>query len=92
MTSTIDKTYLKELLIERPVTVEFQKKDGSMRKMYCTLNSTYIPAEHVPKGVAKPRSEEATTLSVFDIESGGWRSFRYDSVESVTFVTDNKKV
>ena len=91
MTSTIDKTYLKELLIERPVTVEFQKKDGSMRKMYCTLNSSHIPAEHVPKGVRKPQTEEANTLSVFDIEVGGWRSFRYDSVESVTFVVGNKK-
>lgn len=85
----IDKDYLKELLTERLVTVEFTKKDGTVREMLCTLNKDRIPNEFAPKGTTKTRSEEA--LSVFDIEANGWRSFRYDSIIGITYsIGENK--
>ena len=61
------------------VEVLFTKKGGSERKMLCTLVN--IPAEHQPKNEVEYAEN---TVRVFDIEKQGWRSFRLDSVKSVT--------
>ena len=61
------------------VEVLFTKKDGSERKMLCTLVN--IPEEHQPKNEVEYAEN---TIRVFDIEKQGWRSFRLDSVKSVT--------
>ena len=60
------------------VEVEFTKKDGTDRKMLCTLIN--IPAEHQPKSDIE---YAVNTLRVFDLDKQGWRSFRLDSVKSV---------
>ena len=60
------------------VEVQFTKKDGTERKMLCTLIN--IPAEHQPKSETEYAEN---TLRVFDVEKQGWRSFRLDSVTSV---------
>ena len=77
------KNWLVNLLRESSVTITFIKKDGSERKMYCTLSEKKIPAEKTPKGTEKSKNEEV--LPVFDLESGGWRSFRWDSVKRIDF-------
>ena len=61
------------------VEVLFTKKDGTERKMLCTLVN--IPAEHQPKNEVEYAEN---TIRVFDIEKQGWRSFRLDSIKSVT--------
>ena len=61
------------------VEVLFTKKDGTERKMLCTLIN--IPAEHQPKNEIEYAEN---TIRVFDIEKQGWRSFRLDSIKSVT--------
>lgn len=68
---------------ELAVDVEFTKADGTTRKMRCTLNESNIPAEFAPKGSERKKSDEV--LPVFDLENNGWRSFRLDSVKSITF-------
>ena len=60
------------------VEVEFTKKDGTDRKMLCTLIN--IPTEHQPKSDIE---YAVNTLRVFDLDKQGWRSFRLDSVKSV---------
>lgn len=75
------KEWLKSLLRSGVYTVEFVKKDGSQRKMCCTLMESEIPSEFTPKGTKKTISNDS--LSVFDVEVNGWRSFRYDSIVSV---------
>ena len=72
-----EKDWLKGLLRQGIVTVEFTKKDGTNRIMKCTLSENKIPTENVPKGSGKAQNDEA--LAVFDVEANGWRSFRYDS-------------
>lgn len=80
--STADeKNWLKSLLRDGEVTVEFVKKDGSARKMICTLSESRIPTDFAPKGSTKTQSDE--TLAVFDVEANGWRSFRYDSITKI---------
>ena len=61
------------------VEVLFTKKDGTERKMLCTLVN--IPAEHQPKNEVEYAEN---TIRVFDIEKQGWRSFRLDSIKSIT--------
>ncbi len=62
--------------------VVFTKKDGTERKMMCTLSESIIPQEHKPKGESTHKqSDEA--IAVWDVEKEGWRSFRYDSIISV---------
>lgn len=77
------KSWLKELLRQNGAEISFIKADGTERLMKCTLNENKIPQEFIPKGVKRSHSDE--TLAVFDIESQGWRSFRWDSVKSVSF-------
>ena len=82
----MNKHELKEVLQNGVVTVVFTKVDGSERTMKCTLIPEYMPA-NVAQGQqlltenAKP--ENPNTISVWDIESNGWRSFRVDSIKQI---------
>lgn len=79
-----NKDNLNELLRNNVVTVTFTKVDGSERVMKCTLLKEYIP-NAATKG-QNVVSEETTNLnmSVWDVEAAGWRSFRINSVKSVS--------
>ena len=76
-----EKSWLKGLLSDGIVTVDFIKKDGSARTMKCTLSESKIPASNAPKGSGKAKSEDA--LAVFDVEKQEWRSFRYDAITRI---------
>lgn len=78
-----EKDWLKGVLREGIVTVDFVKKDGTARTMKCTLSENQIPVENVPKGIGKAQNDEV--LAVFDVEANGWRSFRYDSLTKISF-------
>ena len=77
------REWLLGLLRDSEVTVKFTKKDGSERKMLCTLAENKIPGEKSPKNSGKTKSDEA--LAVFDLEKQSWRSFRFDSVKEINF-------
>ena len=67
-----------------PVTVDFLKKDGTMRTMKCTLQESAIPTyEKKTERVRTTSTDES--ISVVDLEKNEWRSFRYDSIKSVSF-------
>ena len=72
-----------ETLQTEKLTVFFTKKDGTERKMICTLAENKIPSEKMPKNSGKSKSDDA--LAVFDIEKNEWRSFRWDSVTKIEF-------
>lgn len=87
-------TDLLELLHDKDnggVFVEFTKVDGTVRKMLCTLAENLIPEDARPKLVEDTviKQEDAsapapTTCRVYDLEKQAWRSFRLDSIISVT--------
>lgn len=83
LTFTTDdqKNWLKNMLREGIVLVTFQKKDGTERKMQCTLAESEIPNEKTPKGAGKAKNNDA--LAVFDVENQSWRSFRFDSIKEI---------
>jgi hypothetical protein len=64
-----------------PVTVYFTKKDGTERKMDCTLKEENIVQYEKKTERVKTLNEE--TCPVFDLEKNEWRSFRYDSLTKV---------
>ena len=67
--------------------VNFTKVNGAQRSMLCTLLPGYIPAEEVvePSEPTPGRARSSTTLSVWDIENDGWRSFRLSSINSIDY-------
>lgn len=73
---------IKKLLRGGPCSVTFTKKDGTERKMVCTLKKDIIPKDMAPKGVGQ-KSDPKKVCPVYDLEEESWRSFRYDSVIDV---------
>ena len=71
---------IKERLIETAegLCVTFTKKDGSTRKLRCTLNQTRIPRKAGNQETTRAASTES--IPVWDLEANAWRSFRWDSV------------
>jgi hypothetical protein len=67
-------------------TVIFEKVDGTLRTMNCTLKPEYLPVldenTTMPK---KARKINHDCLAVWDLENNEWRSFRLDSVKNISF-------
>lgn len=78
--------WVKELLHDsnlKNLCITFTKADGTDRELFCTLAESAIPADKVPKGTGRETSD--ATQRVFDVEKQEWRSFKWESVKSVTF-------
>lgn len=77
--------YTREGLIadlrQHPCEIQFTKVNGEKRVMKCTLMSEFLPP-HDPKALeeAHQKEENKEHIAVWDLEKGGWRSFRVDSV------------
>ncbi len=84
----MNKHELKEMLVNGVHTVTFVKVDGTERTMKCTLMPEYLPTTVAPGQQllteSLPKAENPNIISVWDIESQGWRSFRIDSVTMLT--------
>jgi hypothetical protein len=95
---TINRKDMKEFLYDGICEVLFEKKDGTERKMICTLNSEEIPADMtlalqmtkrlflstLPKNIGNPPDEENKDyINVFDVEKQGWRSFIVEKVKYI---------
>jgi hypothetical protein len=80
---------IKETLKGCIAKVTFEKSDGSMREMRCTLIDTYLPPLKVLAEGETPavRKENLEVLSVWDVDNNGWRSFRIDSVQKFAIDT-----
>jgi hypothetical protein len=85
------KVELVENLKKGEVVVTFKKKDGSERVMKCTKSFNIIPEDKQPKtetNVEAKLDENGNPIisdliTVWDIESNGWRSFDYKSLIKV---------
>jgi hypothetical protein len=88
--STVEEQMVfKDILRNNVVSVTFIKKDGTERKMKCTLKEDLLPVslsnnlETEALANTKVRMSSTDVLPVYDIEANGWRSFRWDSVVAV---------
>lgn len=73
---------------QQGVSVVFTKKDGTVRKMLSTLIESNIPADKRPKQVESETASKTagSSVRVFDLEAGEWRSFIWESVTSINGV------
>ena len=78
----IFKDWIKGLLQEREVIVDFVKADGEFRSMKCTLNESlgakYIVNENSEKPAKKSNPDVCV---VWDTNQNAWRSFRWDRLK-----------
>lgn len=83
--SFFDKYMLKEMLHNGVISIVFEKADGTIREMNCTLNPTEMPPQLLTEqqNAAKVRNENPDLLAVWDVDANGWRSFNISKVRSV---------
>jgi hypothetical protein len=80
-----NKELLKELLKDGLVTIVFEKKDGTMREMKCTLKNNIISEYWSASDTGKTLTKTDSVLPVFDTIDKAWKSFRWDSIKQVSF-------
>ena len=78
MDKVLSKGEISEMLREGILNVKFIKVDGSERIMRCTLSES-ITKPHEKK-TDREKLVNDNIMSVWDVDSDGWRSFRLDSV------------
>ena len=66
------------------MTVTFTKVNGDERVMTCTLLSEHIPNAPITNGEVVVKETTSNTVSVWDINANGWRSFRVENVKSIS--------
>lgn len=75
--------WLRSMLRSETVTVTFTKSDGTERVMRCTLQPSVLPPVTVKEGAT--RKSPTSSIAVWDLDVGGWRSFTLRKVRSVAF-------
>lgn len=75
---TVDIDILREMLSDDILFITFTKKSGEKRVMKSTLIGDYLPETKGSNNLPSDRY-----ITVWDLESNGWRSFKYDSIISV---------
>ena len=76
------RNWMKGLLQEREVIVDFVKADGAFRSMKCTLNEG-LGAKYSGNDSTKRANPEVCV--VWDTTQNAWRSFRWDRMKRVQF-------
>ena len=63
------------------VKVTFTKVNGDLREMNCTLHESILP-----ESTTTEKKINLDTISVWDIDNSGWRSFRVDSIKEFKMI------
>jgi hypothetical protein len=82
------KADLKNLLEQNVLVVDFTKLNGDKRVMTCTLREDIKPAATKDDSISQKAVREVSdaVVSVWDVNAKGWRSFRYDRINSTEVV------
>jgi hypothetical protein len=76
-----------EWLKQGIVEVNFKKKDGSSRRMVCTLHPKHLPEKQQLIEGALQRKVPDSIIAVWSVEDKGWRSFNYDQLISLNVMS-----
>ena len=84
------KADLKNLLDQSVVVVDFTKLNGDKRVMTCTLREDMKPPATKTDTMSQKKVREISdaVVSVWDVNARGWRSFRYDRINSVNIIDE----
>jgi hypothetical protein len=83
----LNREELYERLAKHTVQINFNKTNGEVRNLICTLNQDLFPANFnvdswvVSEELKKP--SESGRMNVWDLEANGWRSFLIENVNWV---------
>lgn len=80
-------TVLKDLR-KHVVEVTFTKVDGTTRTMRCSLDPTLLPPTYIEEQEKEQvfHKENPDVITAWDVQKGGWRSFRIDSVQYMQII------
>lgn len=76
------REWVKGVLREREVVIDFEKANGDSRSMTCTLQESHLPPV-INKTTQKKENSEV--CAVWDCTQSAWRSFRWDRVKRISF-------
>ena len=84
------KADLKAQLEQNVLVVDFTKLNGDKRVMTCTLREDIKPAATKTDTMSQKKVREISdaVVSVWDVNAKGWRSFRYDRINSIKIVEE----
>lgn len=78
----LTKSEIVEQLKDSVCSVTFEKVNGEVRKMRCTLQDSVLPKQ---EGKSK-KEQSDEVVSVWDLDKDSWRSFRIDKILSFSKV------
>lgn len=87
------KADLKAQLEQNVLVVDFTKLNGDKRVMTCTLREDIKPAATKTDTMSQKKVREISdaVVSVWDVNAKGWRSFRYDRINTIEIVEEYKQ-
>ena len=80
----IMREWVRGLLLEREVTVDFEKANGEFRSMKCTLRAD-LGAKYAVDENKAPKKPNPDVCVVWDTSQQAWRSFRWDRMKRIQF-------
>tara|TARA_R110000851_G_scaffold270182_1_gene422858 strand:- start:666 stop:917 length:252 start_codon:yes stop_codon:yes gene_type:complete len=75
----MDTSEVRKIVGSKIFSAEFTKKDGSTRKMLCKLGVK----KHLKGGVKKYDSEALNYLTVYSLDSQGYRAINLNTLKSI---------
>jgi hypothetical protein len=87
------KNDLKHLLGQNVLVVDFTKLNGDKRVMTCTLREDMKPPATKDDAMSQKKVRELSdaVVNVWDVNAKGWRSFRYERINTVDIVDEYKQ-
>ena len=87
------KADLKMQLEQNVLVVDFTKLNGDKRVMTCTLREDIKPPATKTDTMSQKKVREISdaVVSVWDVNAKGWRSFRYDRINTIEIVEEYKQ-
>ena len=81
----IMRDWVRSVLLEREITVDFVKANGATRSMRCTLRED-LGAKYPEQDADKiTRKSNPDVCVVWDVTQQAWRSFRWDRMQKIEF-------
>ena len=84
----LDRDIVLRDLRKNVIEIHFTKVDGTPRVMRGTLDPVHLPESYLTEKTeeSKYHNENPNVIACWDIQKGGWRSFRIDSVEYLQII------
>lgn len=69
---------IKNLLLSFDCKITFQKTDGSVKRIFCTLNPQQLPLPNGKKNA--PPADVNDFISIYDLDEKKWKSIPYEKI------------